>query len=360
MPKRKTKMTKRILLTGASGFVGSHVLRHLLINTDWDIVTPVTFRHKGLSDRLVTAMEGQDQSRVTVVQTDLTAPISKVTAHKFGDISYILNVASESNVDLSIEEPAQFIQNNVALITNILDYARTLDGLEVFLQVGTDESYGPAHEGEAHQEWVDIAKPSNPYSASKAAQEAIAFSYWRTYGIPLVLTNTMNIIAECQDISKMFPKTLKAVLAGDEVTIHASADGVVGTRFYLHARNQADGLLFLLKTHTGNLPLAIKDEISGEVESLRYSDGGTVPFRYHIVGDREVSNLELAQLIAKCADKPLKYQLVDFHTSRPGHDLRYALNGAKIAALGWTAPISFEDSVDTIVSWTMENPEWLL
>lgn len=352
-------MTKRILLTGASGFVGSHVLRHLLINTDWHIVAPVTFRHKGLSDRLVTAMDGLDQSRVTVVQTDLTAPISAVTSHKFGDISYILNVASESNVDLSIEEPAQFIQNNVALITNILDYARSLEGLEIFLQVSTDETYGPAGPGEAHQEWVDIAKPSNPYSASKAAQEAIAFSYWRTYDIPLVISNTMNILGETQDRGKVFFKTLRAVLDDEEMTIHASADGEIGSRYYLHARNQADGLLFLLRTHANNLPLAIKDKVSGETESLRYSDGGTVPFRYHIVGDREVSNLELAQLIAKAADKPLKYRLEDFHSSRPGHDLRYALDGQKIAELGWKAPVALEDSIKSIVDWTLAHPEWL-
>lgn len=354
-------MTKRILLTGASGFVGSHVLRHILTTTDWEVVCPVTFRHKGLSDRLVTAMEDQDQSRVTIVQSDLTAPISKVTAHKFGDINYILNVASESHVDRSIEEPAAFIQNNVALITNILDYARTLENLEVFLQVSTDEVYGPAKPGEAHREWIDNIKPSNPYSASKAAQEAVAYSYWRTYDIPLIISNTMNIIGETQDPEKFFPKTLKNVLAGTEMTIHAAPNGDIGSRFYLHARNQADGLLFLIKefTEEGSMPYVWEDEASGEVESLRYSQGGTVPPRYHIVGEREVDNLEMAQLIAQAAGKELKYKLEDFHSSRPGHDLRYALDGSKIASIGWTAPVPLETSIKSIVDWTLLHPEWL-
>lgn len=354
-------MTKRILLTGASGFVGSHVLRHILTTTDWDVVCPVTFRHKGLSDRLVNAMDGKDQSRVTIVQTDLTAPISKVTAHKFGEIHYILNVASESHVDRSIEEPAAFIQSNVALITNILDYARTLDNLEVFLQVSTDEVYGPAHPGEAHREWIDNIKPSNPYSASKAAQEAIAYSYWRTYDIPLVISNTMNIIGESQDPEKFFPKTLKNVLAGTEMTIHASAEGEIGSRYYLHARNQADGLLFLIKGFSGqgHIPFVSKDDASGEVESLYYSLGGTVPPRYHIVGEREVDNLEMAQLIAQAAGKELKYKLEDFHSSRPGHDLRYALDGTKIANIGWTAPVPLETSIKSTVDWTLSHPEWL-
>lgn len=351
-------MTKRILLTGASGFVGSHVLRHTLKTTDWDIVCPVTFRHKGISDRLVTAMDGLDQSRVTIVQTDLTAPISPVTAHKFGEINYILNVASESHVDRSIEEPAAFIQNNVALITNILDYARTLPDLEAFLQVSTDEVYGPASAGEAHREWMDNIKPSNPYSASKAAQEAIAYSYWRTYDIPLIISNTMNIIGETQDTEKFFPKTLKSVLDGTEMSIHASPEGEIGSRFYLHARNQADGLLFLLES-AHRLEEPSFDDVSGETESLFYSSGGTVPPRFHIVGEREVDNLEMAHLIAKAAGKELKYSLVDFHSSRPGHDLRYALNGDKIREFGWVAPIPLERSIETTVKWTLTHPEWL-
>lgn len=350
----------RILLTGASGFVGSHVLRHILTTTDWHVVCPVTFRHKGISDRLETALHGQDESRVTIVKTDLTAPISPVTAHKFGDIDYILNVASESHVDRSIEEPAQFIQNNVALITNILDYARTLPDLKIFLQVSTDEVYGPAAPGEAHREWVDGYKPSNPYSASKAAQESIAYSYWRTYNIPLIISNTMNIIGETQDSEKFFPKTLKKVLAGEEMTIHASAAGEIGSRFYLHARNQADGLLFLLEYYThANLTGPVFDPGSGEMESLRYSDGGTVPYRFHIVGDREVDNLELAEMIAAAVGMPLKYRLEDFHSSRPGHDLRYALDGDKIDYLGWKAPVPLEESIQSTVEWTLKHKEWL-
>lgn len=353
-------MTKRILLTGASGFVGSHVLRHILSQTDWEVVCPVTFRHKGISDRLVTAMDGLDQSRVTIVQTDLTAPISKVTAHKFGEINYILNVASESHVDRSIEEPAAFIQSNVALITNILDYARTLENLEVFLQVGTDEVYGPAEAGKKHREWVDLHKPSNPYAASKAAQEAISFSYWRTYDLPLVTTNTLNILGETQSNEKMFMKTLKSVIEESSMTIHASPEGVVGSRFYIHARNQADALVYLIKYLSDPQNHVKMDSVTGEVESLRYSQGGSVHPKYNVVGETEVDNLTLALMIADAAGKPLKYELVDFHSSRPGHDLRYALDGEKLAALGWQAPVPFEDTVKSIVDWTLKNPEWLL
>ena len=334
---------KRVLLTGASGFVGSHVLRHLLINTDWDIVCPTTFTHKGLQDRIRVACDNFPDAykRVKIIRCDFTSPISRITAHEFGHIDYVINVASESHVDRSIEDPSNFIINNVSLICNLLDWARIAD-IQKFLHISTDEVYGPAEIGHAHEEWVDLYLPSNPYSASKAAQESIAFSYWRTYGMPIAITNTMNIIGETQDTEKFFPMVMKRVLDGETVSIHGNPDtGEIGSRFYLHARNQADALLYTLSKEF---------PIYGE---------SSVPLKYHVVGDREINNVEMAQLIADCIGKPLKYELVDFHSSRPGHDLRYALDGAKIADAGWKAPIGFEESVQRTVDWTLAHPEWL-
>ena len=330
---------KRVLLTGASGFVGSHVLRHLLVNTDWEIVCLVSFRHHGLTDRIRVAMEGLDSSRVTVITHDLTAPISPVLDYKIGHIDYVMNVASESHVDRSIEEPAPFIQNNVALVCSMLDWARVRN-VQKFLHVSTDEVYGPAPLGHNHKEWESFY-PSNPYSASKAAQESIAFSYWRTYGVPLVITNTMNIIGEMQDPEKFIPMIIKRVLNGEKVTIHASSEGEIGSRFYLHARNQADALL-----HAVQLPTPKFGE-------------DIVPAKYHVVGEREVDNLEMALMVADYVGKPLNYELVDFHSSRPGHDLRYALDGAKIASTGWKAPLSLEESLEKTVRWTLNHKEWL-
>lgn len=333
----------RTLLTGASGFVGSHVLRHLLAETDHEIVCLVSFRHRGLTDRIRLAVAGLDDDfqRVTVLTHDLTAPISIVLADHIGPINHIINVASESHVDRSIEAPAPFIANNVALMTTMLDYARMMD-IDTFVHVSTDEVYGPAEPGYAHIEWQDIPLPSNPYSASKAAQEAIAYAYWRTYDIPLVITNTMNIIGEMQDPEKFVPMVIRRVLLGQPVPIHASPDGeMIGSRFYLHARNQADGLLHVL---------------SQPVPNWREAQ---TPQRFHIVGEREVNNLEMAEMIAGFVGKPLVYDLVDFHTSRPGHDLRYALDGGKMAASGWRAPLPLEESLERTVAWTLQHPEWL-
>jgi dTDP-glucose 4,6-dehydratase len=244
-------------------------------------------------------------------------------------------------VDRSIESPGPFIRNNTDLITNVLDYARGA-GPRIVLHMSTDEVYGPAHGRDRHKEWSTIA-PSNPYSASKAAQEAICFSYWRTYGVPVVITNTMNIIGELQDAEKMVPKTTRSILRGEPVTVHTDPGGTPGSRFYLHARNLADAWLHLLRTHTPQ----------------SYADGDLLPSRFNIVGEREVDNIELVRMIGDVIGRTPEIRPVSFHASRPGHDLRYALDGTRMADTGWKAPVPFDESLSRTVDWFTRNPEWL-
>lgn len=333
-------MLKRVLLTGASGFVGSHVLREILESTDWEVVCLTTFKHKGIQDRIVQAVQGIDDNfkRTKILTCDLTSPISVLTSKQFGKIDYVLNVASESHVDRSIIEPGLFIQNNVSLICNILDWAKETD-IEKFIHVSTDEVYGP-YIDHNHVEW-DRHYPSNPYSASKAAQEDIVFSYWRTYGIPIAITNTMNMFGQMQDPEKYIPMVIKKIINGDTVSVHASKEGVIGSRYWLHARNQANGLLHVLG-----------------LSFPKYGNSLT-PEKWHIVGDREINNLEIAEIIAKIINKPLKFELVDFHSSRPGHDLKYAMSGEKIKSTGWIAPLDLEKSLYNTVNWYLKNPDWL-
>ncbi len=338
---------KRLLLTGASGFVGSHTLKHLLVNTDWDIICPVTYKHKGNQDRIRLILEKNPDylKRVKIVHADLAYPITNLTSKDFGKIHYVLNLASESHVDRSIREPAAFIQNNISLMCHMLDWARTSDSLEKFAQISTDEVYGPVTNGHFHTEWVDQLLPSSPYSASKAAQEHICFAYWRTYGLPIILTNTMNIIGEMQDPEKFVPLVISKLLRNETVHLHGHPNGEIGRRFYLHARNQSDALLFLLK----NQPVTL----------YRDDQPGIKPEKYNIVGDKEQSNLELAQSIAQILDKPLKHEISDYRLSRPGHDLRYGLNGEKLKAIGWSSPISFDESLLKTVQWYLSNKDWL-
>lgn len=334
-------MNKRVLLTGAAGFFGSHLLRHLLSKTDWEFVCICSWTHKGTPERIEHALKGYDSSRVTIITHDLIAPLTETTKKRLGKIDYILNIASNSHVFRSIEDPAPFVMGNVALVVNMLELARELKP-ELFLQFSTDEVYGSAPLGVNYKEWSTII-PSNPYSASKASQEAIAISYWRTYGVPVIITNTMNLFGETQDPEKYTAQLVKKIYNGETVTVHGS-EGNIGSRFYLHARNGSDAVYFIVK----NLPPKMYKE--GEV---------MLPDRYNIVGDIEMDNLELAKLVATIVGKDLKYELTDFHHGRPGHDRRYALDGSKLKDAGWVAPMPFEESLKKSIDWTLNNKHWL-
>lgn len=343
----------RVLLTGAGGFVGHHTLAHLLKTTDWEIVATDSFKHFGTSARIRAVFEElpAERSRVKVITHDLVSPIDPVTAKEFGDIDVIINMASNSHVDRSITDPRPFVENNIAVSLTMLEYARTVPNLKTFIQIGTDEVYGPAPMGVNHPEWSPQI-PSNPYSASKSAQEALAISYWRTFDIPVILTNTMNIIGERQDVEKFVPLILHSLLNSKPVPVHAlnGPDGwKAGSRFYLHARNQADALRFLIQKY---------------IETPhKYTDGLAMPERFNVRGEREISNDDMVLLIAKILenDKSIE-ELVEYRNvegTRPGHDLRYALDGKKLVGLGWAPPVAFEESLARTVRWTMKNPIWI-
>jgi dTDP-glucose 4,6-dehydratase len=338
-------MSERLLLTGAGGSIGCHTLMHLLHNTDWQIVCIDSFRHKGLTDRVKVMLDAHPEfaERVTVFTHDLAAPISHILRQKIGPVHYIINMGSLSDVHDSIVNPVPFVKNNVDLILNMLEYARGQEHLKAFLQISSDEVYGPTDGKGFHKEWDPIV-PSNPYSASKAAQEAIAISYWRTYAIPLVIVNLMNNFGEMQSPAK-FPAIVQRKLrAGETVTVHASV-GHIGSRFYIHSRNSADAFLHLLRHK------APHTHVEGTVDK---------PDRYNIVGDKQITNVELVEMIAKALDKPANYVIEDSKVTRPGHDAHYGLDGEKLAATGWKSPLSLEASMANVVQWYEENPEWLV
>lgn len=330
----------RVLLTGAGGSIGVHFVAHIMHNTDWDLVCTDSFRHKGEFDRISRVCEDHPEwrKRITVVTHDLVAPFSDREIKRIGEIDTVINLASLSDVQASIDDPVTFIRNNSEIMVNILEYARKAKP-RAFVHFSTDEVYGPAAVDQAHPEW-DTILPSNPYAASKAAQEAYAISYWRSYGVPVIITNTMNNFGEMQQSSK-YPVIIQdKVNRGETVTVHANPDGSFGTRYYLHSRNAADAVLFILKNTEPYL------HQPGEVDR---------PDRYNIVGSKQVDNLELAKTIARLMGKELKYRQVDFHSTNPGHDSHYGLTDDKLKKLGWVEPVDFETSLKNTIDWQQEH-----
>jgi dTDP-glucose 4,6-dehydratase len=333
----------RILITGAAGFVGSHLLEHTLLKTDWDIIALVKMDRAGDLNRIEEVLSNPDRpdnwrDRVKVVRHDLNDSLETVHKH-IGEVDYIAHLAANSHVDYSISYPVEVFMNNARTTVNMLEYARLHQpNLKKFLYFSTDEVYGPAPDDYDFTE-EDKLTPSNPYSAGKAAGEMIVTAYKVTYGLPVLITNTMNIFGERQDPEKLIPKTMQKLNnPGEPMTVHGTP-GNVGKRHWLHARNAADAVLFLLR-----------HPIVGE--------------KVHIVGDVEKDNLEMVKMIARGMGlAELKegedYVYLDFHSTRPGHDRRYAMGGKKLADLGWIAPVEFESSLLKTVEWTMEHPEWV-
>lgn len=302
----------RCLITGADGFIGSGVLKYLLNKTDWKFTCVCSWRHQG------NPLNIKPNARVGVVTHDLTGLVPEI-----GDFDYILHLASESHVDRSIADPVNFIENNVSSTLQILEYARQHPP-KVFVQFSTDEVFG-ANE---HAEW-DILLPANPYAASKAAQEMIALSYWRTYGVPLVITNSNNIVGPRQHPEKFVPKLINLIKDDQEVIIHISK-GKPGRRYYNPVENVADALLFIL----GRTPTAYP-------ETDR-------PDRFNLPGGQELDNLEMAKMIAKLLNKKLHYKLVDVEAIRPGYDQFYPKTEGKLTELGWEPPLTLQEGLQWI------------
>lgn len=327
-------MSKKVLITGGAGFVGHHIVEHLLKNTDWQIaiIDKLTYASNGISRLRDINVFSPD--RVQLLTCDFTQDIAEGILQEIGQVEYIFHLGAETHVDRSIENAVPFVLSNVLGTLRILEFARKQKNLKKLVYFSTDEVFGPAPVGTNYKEW-DRYNSGNPYAAAKAGGEELALSYGNTHGVPVLITHCMNIFGERQHREKFIPLVIKRTMAQEKIFIHADASKKIpGSRFWIHARNVADAVMFLPET-------------------------GATQDKYNIVGEREVNNLEIAQFIANVLGQPLPFELVDFHTSRPGHDLRYALDGEKMHKMGWALPKTFEQSLEKTIKWYLEHPQWL-
>ena len=339
-------MTK-ICITGGAGFIAHHAIETILNETDWEIVTIDRIDYSGNYNRLVDILkDNPERKRLKTVWHDLKAPFNPQIRSFLGNCDYIVHMAAGSHVDRSIEYPMEFVMDNVIGTVNVMDWARNLDGLDKMIYFSTDEVFGPAPKGVKYKEW-DRYNSTNPYSASKAGAEELAVAYENTYGLPILISHTMNVFGERQHPEKYIPMCVRRVRNGETITVHSNSEKTeAGSRHYIHAKDVADAMLFLLN-----------NDVSKKKSNDPCEVGHNIKF--NIVGPEEIDNLSLANMIADCQGKKANTEMVDFHSARPGHDLRYALDGGLMESLGWIPKLKFSERIQQVSDWYLSNDEWL-
>lgn len=333
-----------VLVTGGAGFIGHHVIEYLLDNTSYNIVSLDRLDFSGNLNRINEVIKDRtDKYRVRVVHHDLRAAISPQIADTIGPIDIILHIGAASHVTRSIQFPMEFVENNVVGTVNLLEYARTLTNLNKFIYFSTDEVFGPAILNYSFTEY-DRHNPTNPYSASKSAGEMMCVSYQNTYNLPIYITHTMNVYGERQNPEKFIPMILKRIVNKEKIHIHYdSKKNKIGSRCYLHAKDVASALMFILSLPDVN--------VTSEF-------GGKCP-KFNIAADKQWNNLEIAQIIASSLDIDLDYELVDPHIDRPGHDFSYSISGEYMNRLGWFPQMPVTERLPIVAQWYVNNKNWL-
>lgn len=288
----------RVLVTGARGFIGRHLVDDLLKLTDWRIVT---------IDRDQRMQHESD--RVYSIRHDLQEPINWALR----DVDAVVNLAASSDVPSFLQDPVRHTLNNVRGTLNLLEWARGRD-LRAFIQVSTNEVYGPLPSDRgASVEW-DPLIPSTPYSASKASQEMLAIGWRQTYRVPVVIVNTMHVYGEGQPRRRFVPATIERILRGEKVKIYGrKVDG----KYVAPVRNW---------TYVGDLTRGIHHILTNDVGS------GDRPDRWNVVG-QELSCGQVASMIGNIITRYYEIEWVD--DSRPGYDYRYVLDARAFREFGW-------------------------
>lgn len=325
----------RILITGGTGFIGSHLVN--FFSKDHEVVILDRGQYIGDPDRVL--------SECRIIHHDLTIPLESntKTVYKLGTFDYIFHLAASSHVDRSITNPRSFVMDNVLGTCNLLEWYRLYSPKARLIYFSTDEVFGPAsgpynepqtsylnyeyylREYENYPEWARY-NSTNPYSASKAGAEELCLAYANTYNLDILITHCMNVFGERQHAEKFIPMCITKIMNDEVISIHSSKAGISGTRFYIHALRVAETIQYLMIN-------GVKRE------------------KYNIVGNVEKANDELAKDIGKILGIEPKLKHVDFHSSRPGHDLRYALDGSKLKNMGYEHQSTFEADLEQTVKW---------
>ena len=311
-----------VLVTGGAGFIGSNFVRYALrTHPDWRVTTLDKLTYAGRRENLHDVI---DDPRHRFVHGDVADAAVAAPLVQASDL--VVHFAAETHVDRSILSAGEFITTDVFGTFVLLEAARQAPKLRRFVQISTDEVYGSVPTGASRES--DELKPRNPYSASKAGADRLAYSYWATYQVPVIVTRASNNYGPYQFPEKVIP--LFVTNAIDDMSVPLYGDGL-NERDWLHVDD-----------HCRAIDLLIDAAADGET--------------YNIGGGNHVRNVDLTHRILQLAEKP--DSLIRHVTDRPGHDRRYALDTAKLRALGWAPQVLFEDGLAATVEWYRRNEWW--
>jgi dTDP-glucose 4,6-dehydratase len=311
-----------VLVTGGAGFIGSNFVRHALAaHPDWRITTLDNLTYAG---RIETLHDLMDDPRHRFVRGDICDATTAAPLVQQSNI--VVHFAAETHVDRSIHGAADFIRTDVMGTYVLLDAARQAPGLRRFVQISTDEVYGSVPTGASRE--TDEIKPRNPYSASKAAADRLAYSFFATYQLPVIITRASNNYGPYQFPEKIIPLFVTNAMTGQSLPLYGDGSNV---RDWLHVND-----------HCRAVDLLIDAGTNGEV--------------YNVGGGNEVANLHLAHRILEHLDQPAT--LLRPVADRPGHDRRYALDTTKLRQLGWTPQVEFETGLRETIDWYRQNEWW--
>ncbi|HXZ99234.1 MAG TPA: dTDP-glucose 4,6-dehydratase [Candidatus Binatia bacterium] len=311
----------RLLVTGGAGFIGSEFVRMTLREHREDYVVVLDKLTYAGNERNLDAV--RDDPRFSFVHGDICDP------HAVGPLAreteVIVNFAAESHVDRSLEAPGRFILTDVYGTHVLLEAARQA-GHRLFVQISTDEVYGEVNTGRSRE--GDPLRPRSPYSASKAGGEMLVQAYRASHGVPAIITRGSNTYGWHQYPEKIIPLFVTNAIDGQPLPIYGDGGAV---RDYI-----------FVEDHCRGIDAAMRRGTAGE--------------DYNIGADSEVSGVEVADTVLTLLGLPAA--LKQFVADRPGHDRRYALDSAKLRALGWQPSVSFREGMDRTVRWYREHEDW--
>jgi len=312
----------KVLVTGGAGFIGSNFVHYALAtHQDWQVTTLDKLTYAGRIENLDSV---RNNPRHRFVQGDVAD--ARVAAPLVQESDIVVHFAAETHVDRSILHAGDFITTDVFGTFVLLEAARETPNLRRFVQISTDEVYGSVPEGSSTE--TDELRPRNPYSASKAGADRLAYSYWATYQVPVIVTRASNNYGPNQFPEKIIPLFITNLI--DDIPVPLYGDGQ-NVRDWLHVDD-----------HCRAVDLLIDKGASGEV--------------YNIGGGNHVKNVDLTHRILALVGKPAS--LIKPVADRPGHDRRYSLDTAKLQSLGWRPRESFEDGLAKTVRWYRDNERW--